>query len=134
MFRSAAIISSVALILGAAPPGHGSADTGRPVAVGRQYPVLADGTSASGTGMLSVFGPVWTASFRLKDPGPIAVTRRGSFAYVVTAGGLAVIAGVNTAHPRIAATVRTGGTPGGSRSRPTARTSTSPSVRPNTAW
>jgi len=82
-------------------------------AAGRAYPVLSDGTSSGGTGTLTEFGPTWTVSFRLKDPGPIAVAPDGKYAYAATAGGVAVIGRVNTAHPKIMATVKTGGTPGG---------------------
>jgi D-xylose transport system substrate-binding protein len=82
-------------------------------AAGRAYPVLSDGTSSGGTGTLTEFGPTWTVSFRLKDPGPIAVAPDGKYAYAATAGGVAVISRVNTAHPKITATVKTGGTPGG---------------------
>jgi D-xylose transport system substrate-binding protein len=91
---------------------HGTA-AGRLAAAGRAYPVLSDGTSSRGTGMLTETGPTWTVSFRLKDPGPIAVAPDGKFAYAATAGGVAVIGKVNTAHPKITATVKTGGTPGG---------------------
>ena len=63
--------------------------------------------------MLTETGPTWTVSFRLKDPGPIAVAPDGKYAYAATAGGVAVIGKVNTAHPKITATVKTGGTPGG---------------------
>jgi DNA-binding beta-propeller fold protein YncE len=79
----------------------------------RAYPVLVDGRTSGGTGMLTEIGPAWQVSFRLKDAGPIAVAPDGKLAYAVTAGGVAVIGGVNTAHPRITATVKTGGTPGG---------------------
>ena len=82
-------------------------------AAGRDYPVLVDGESAGGTGMLTEFGPTWTVSFKLKDAGPIAADPDGKHAYVATIGGVAVIGGVNTAHPKITATVKTGGTPAG---------------------
>jgi D-xylose transport system substrate-binding protein len=93
--------------------GRPGAAAGRLAAAGRAYPVLSDGTSSRGTGMLTETGPTWTVSFRLKDPGPIAVAPDGKYAYVATAGGVAVIGKVNTAHPKITATVKTGGTPGG---------------------
>jgi DNA-binding beta-propeller fold protein YncE len=96
--------------LAAAPAAQA---TLRAVPAGREYPVLVDGSSRGGTGMLTELGPTWTASFRLKDPGAIAVAPNGKHAYVVTSGGLAVLSNVNTAHPKITATVRTGGTPGG---------------------
>jgi WD40 repeat protein len=81
----------------------------------RAYPVLVDNAPAAGTGMGTVteIGPTWYVSLRLQDPGPIAVAPNGRYAYVATTGGLAVISGVDTAHPKISATVSTDGTPGG---------------------
>jgi DNA-binding beta-propeller fold protein YncE len=108
----AAVSCAAVALLGT---GTASAVTAAPhaVAADRAYPVLVDGTSARGAGMLTEIGPTRTVSFKLKAPGPIAVARGGKYAYAVTAGGLAVIGGVNTAHPKLMTTVKTGGTPGG---------------------
>jgi DNA-binding beta-propeller fold protein YncE len=110
---AAAVLSCAALTslgLVAAPAAQASPRT---AAADRAYPVLVDSGSASSTGMLTEIGPTWTVSLPVKEPGPIAVAPDGRYAYVATAGGIAVIGGVNTAHPKITATVKTAGTPGG---------------------
>jgi DNA-binding beta-propeller fold protein YncE len=110
---SCAALASLGLV--AASAAQASPRAG---AAGRAYPILVDSGSSSSTGMLTEIGPTWNVSLRLKDAGPIAVAPDGKYAYAVTAGGLAVIAGVNTAHPKITATVKTGGTPAGVATTP----------------
>lgn len=107
-----------AMVLVAAPAAHASA---RSAPSDRAYPVLVAGSTASGTGMVTEFGPTWTVSFTVKDAGPIAVAPDGKYAYAVTSGGLAVISNVNTASPAITAKVKTGGTPGGVAVTPNGR-------------
>jgi DNA-binding beta-propeller fold protein YncE len=109
----ATVLSSAALAafgLGAAPAAQASPGA---VPADRAYPVLVDGTSSRGTGLVTEIGPTWTVSLKVSEPGPIAVAPDGKYAYVATSGGLAVIGGVNTAHPKVKATMHTGGTPGG---------------------
>ncbi len=113
-FRGSGLALCCAVLLASGLAAGPAADAAsRAVPAGREYPVLVDGDSSSGTGTLTEFGPTWTASLPLKDPGPIAVAPDGQHAYVVTSGGVAVVSKVNTAHPEITAKVSTGGTPGG---------------------
>jgi len=112
--RTIAVIACTGALTGLALPAAAAPGQASPaVPADRAYPVLADGLSSSNTGWLTEFGPSSEVSLKVKDPGAIAVTPNGKFAYVVTSGGIAVIEGVNTAHPKLARTVKTGGTPGG---------------------
>jgi hypothetical protein len=81
----------------------------------RAYPVLIDGTAVSDPGTLTDIGPTWDVSLRLPVTvdglGGIVIARSGRYAYVIDGTEIAVISGVNTAHPKVAATVKPGGTP-----------------------
>jgi 6-phosphogluconolactonase (cycloisomerase 2 family) len=79
----------------------------------RAYPILFDNGDGPGTGQVTDLGPTWDVSLKVKGATLIAVARNGKFAYVSASGGLAVISGVNTAKPKVAATVNTGGAPRG---------------------
>jgi DNA-binding beta-propeller fold protein YncE len=86
-----------------------------PAAPDRAYPVLVDSNYSSATGTPTDFGPTWKVSLKLRTSGDglgdIAITPDGKYAYVVAGNAIAVISGVRTAHPKVAATVRPGGTP-----------------------
>ncbi len=85
------------------------------VAPDRAYPVLVDSNYSSATGTLTEIGPTWKVSLKLRTSGNglggIVITPDGKYAYVVAGNAFAVISGVNTAHPKVAATVKPGGTP-----------------------
>jgi hypothetical protein len=86
-----------------------------PSAPDRAYPVLVDSNFSSATGTLTDIGPTWEVSLKLRTSGnglgDIAITPNGRYAYVVAGNAIAVISGVGTAHPKVAATVKPGGTP-----------------------
>jgi hypothetical protein len=118
-FLPAVALSGVTLAASGAAgaPASAAAAGAAPAVVspGRAYPVLVDSNYASATGTLTEIGPTWEVSLKLRTSGSglgtIAITPNGRYAYVVAGHAIAVISGVSTAHPKVAATVRPGGAP-----------------------
>jgi DNA-binding beta-propeller fold protein YncE len=102
------------LVTPAAAAAHAGPERGgASVPADRAYPILLDNWGYSGTGRVTDIGPTWNVTLKVKGAAEIAIARNGKYAYVSASGGLAVISGVNTAKPKVAATVKTGGTPNG---------------------
>ena len=125
---SAAALAGAGVVASAAVPA--SAATVRPVTAAgpaaraaasvpadRAYPVLIDGSSVSDPGTVTDIGPAWEVSLKLPVTttglGEIAIAPNGKYAYVLDGTAVEVISGVNTAHPKVAASVKPGGTPDG---------------------
>jgi hypothetical protein len=123
--RSAVILAGIAALAvigpaaalaaptAAAPALAARAGTAAAVPADRAYPILFDNGGRPGTGLVTDLGPTWDVSLKVKGATLIAVARNGKFAYVSASAGLAVISGVNTAKPKVATTVNTGGAPQG---------------------
>lgn len=83
----------------------------------RAYPILIAGSSVSDPGTVTDIGPTWEVSIKLpvtaSGLGRIAIAPNGKYAYVLDGTAVEVISGVNTAHPKVAASVKPGGTPDG---------------------
>ncbi len=112
---SAAVPASAAtarLVTAARPAATRSAASVPP---DRAYPVLIDGSSVSDPGTVTDVGPTWEVSLKLpvttNGLGGIAIAPNGKYAYVLDGTAVEVISGVNTAHPKVAASVKPGGMP-----------------------
>lgn len=100
----AAMAGAVAIVGGAVMSGtaRGAVARSAAVAADRAYPVLADtGGTGSGTGTLTVIGPTWDVSLKLKDPGQIVIDPNGKYAYLPHGG---VLTGTAAGKPKVAAT------------------------------
>lgn len=120
----AAALAGAAVVVSAAVPA--SAADARPVTAtrpaisvppDRAYPILIDGSSVSDPGTVTDIGPTWELSLKLPVTtiglGRIVIAPNGKYAYVLDGTAVEVISGVNTAHPKVAASVKPGGTPDG---------------------
>ena len=118
----AAALAGAAVVASAAVPA--SAANARPataarsaasVPADRAYPMLIDGSSVSDPGTVTDIGPTWQVSLKLPVTtyglGRIVIAPNGKYAYVLDGTAVEVISGVNTAHPKVAASVKPGGTP-----------------------
>lgn len=118
---SAVVVSAAiaALVGTVATGGPARGATARPTAIpaDRAYPVLVTGQNSTGTSYLTEIGPTWEVTLKLPSsdfgPGGVAITPNGKYAYAVVANAIALISGVNTAHPKITSTFKPGGQVGG---------------------
>jgi hypothetical protein len=95
----------------------------RPAAVpaDRAYPVLVGGQNSAGTPFLTEIGPTWEVAIKLPDSlpnlgfglGDVAIAPNGTYAYAAAGDVMALVGGVNTAHPKVASTIKPGGQVGG---------------------
>lgn len=112
-----AVIAALAGTVAAGDPARGA--TVRPTAVpaDRAYPVLVTGQNSAGDSYLTEIGPSWEVTLKLPSsyfgPGGVSITPNGKYAYVAVGNAIALISGVDTAHPKITSTFKPGGQVGG---------------------
>jgi len=124
--RASAVTVTMAIAAAAGTVAAGGAARGaviRSAAIpaDRAYPLLVGGQNSAGTPFLTEIGPTWEVAIKLPNSlpnsgfglGNVAITPNGKYAYAAVGDVMALIGGVNTAHPKVASPVKPGGQVGG---------------------